>query len=187
MYDFSGPDPHVTQMRAQNHARKQVELRDRIRNHPNRFFVGDLFAIWVPLAFVFAAIIAGVIAYTLLPPVAIDWLASSDQKARWIIPAALILALAAWYARDRRKFKFYPLGEIVFGTALSVQGVFQQDVHSSTFSLVATVVAFVTGVRMIIDGLKRFDEFKTGWLFTANGLKYLWRQCKRGLRGLRYA
>jgi hypothetical protein len=190
MYDFSGPPPDVSRMRAANYAKKVArnkrEFERRIREHPNQFFFGDIVAVWVPLMFVAIFAVGLILASIFLPPLFVEWLSSSNQKTEWIAAAALVVGISAWYIRERQRFKLYPIGEIAFGTALSVQGVVQQNVHSEHFSLIATVVSFVAGVRILIDGLKRFDDFRTGWLFTRTGRKYLWRQSTRTLRALRY-
>ncbi|WP_050418991.1 hypothetical protein [Bradyrhizobium tropiciagri] len=190
MYGPGGPDPEMLEMRAQSHAqraaRKKHEFEKRIRENPNRFFLGDLRALWVPFLAVIVLASGLLAASILLPPYLMDWLANAPNKTRWIIVAAIFVGGSAWYVRERIKLKIYPVAEIAFGITLSVQGVVQQNPSDSHFTLFAALIAFVAGVRIIIDGFKRFDEFRTGWLFTPSGLRYQWRSATRFLRQMRY-
>jgi hypothetical protein len=79
--------------------------------------------------------------------------------------------------RERVKSKIYPVLEISLGASLSVQGVVLGP-NSGSFSLLAGIVAFIGGVRIIIDGFKRLVEYRSIHLTRIGWYRYYWRRFK---------
>jgi hypothetical protein len=190
MYGPGGPDPEFlawkARYRAQQRSQKIAAQRARIRDNPNRFFVGDILGLAIPAVSIGAGATLLVIASIFVAPILADWFRSLGgvTVATGVAGAALVLGIGAWYAREKKQFKLYPVAEIAFGLALAVQGIVQQKL--SGVSLLAALIAFVGGVRIIIDGVKRFDEFGTKWFFTVHGIRFVWRFWKRRMRDFRY-
>jgi hypothetical protein len=161
--------------------RRSAEIRaKRIKDRPNEAFAFELV-----LSFLFLAGMTTILIFTSLIAGAVI-LAGLQSKspgiaATILVTAAVIVAGIAWYVREYRKSSFYPFLEIVFGAALSAQGAQE----TTGFSL-AGAIAFVGGVRIVIDGYKRFFEHKSHLLFswrtwTIRG-SYIWRRFKRFAR-----
>ncbi|TKV80093.1 NAD(P)(+) transhydrogenase (Re/Si-specific) subunit beta [Bradyrhizobium elkanii] len=89
---------------------------------------------------------------------------------------AVFVGFAAWYLREKRKLKLYPIVEIALGATLSVQGLI---LDPDKVSLLAGLVAFVGGVRIIIDGFKRLVEYQSFHLARLGFYEYYWRKFKR--------
>lgn len=66
--------------------------------------------------------------------------------------AAIAVSGAAYYVREYRRHWLYPLAEISAGIAIAIA-------RPETKPIVA-LIGFVAAVRIIIDGAKRFVEFR---------------------------
>jgi hypothetical protein len=117
-----------------------------------------------------------------------EFLPWSQRQPTWVLAfilggSSVVVAFGAWFVREHRKSRFYPYAEIVFGAVLAAQGAQQKEGLS-----LAAAVAFVGGVRIAIDGFKRFFEFKAYLLFRPKErlydarrtrVRYAWRRFKR--------
>jgi hypothetical protein len=115
----------------------------------------------------------------------LNWFATKDQ---WFIQlglvvAAIIVAAVAWFVREEVKSKTYPLAEIVFGAWLASQAAVLPN--SDPYHL-ANIVAFIGGVRIVIDGFVRFKNYHSYRLFSLRRVRYNFRSFKRWARAIGY-
>jgi hypothetical protein len=160
-------------------------LRERVATNPNQAKLGEL---------LFAACVLVVCSASLLAfstVISLNIYAWFANKPIWVsaiglMVGAVVVGFAAWFCREFAKSRIYPLGEIIFGAVLAAQGPLQVGPSVSPSSL-AGIVAFVGGVRIIIDGFKRFFEHKSYRLFSMVRVRYNWRNFKRWARSWSYS
>ncbi|QDF37474.1 hypothetical protein FJN17_07770 [Bradyrhizobium symbiodeficiens] len=159
-------------------AERRRRFQDRLKREPNVVYLPELAAAFLLIVAISAiAMYAAYWLYELLSPLVINqdrWLSVLELAC-----AAILVGYVAWYLREVRKAKLYPIVEIALGSTLSVQGMI---LDAGKVSLLAAVVAFVGGVRIIIDGFKRFFEYRTVHLSRPGLYEYYWRKFKRGAR-----
>jgi hypothetical protein len=90
------------------------------------------------------------------------------------------LAYGASVLRDRQQHPYYPVIEIAVGLSLSVTG----SINGGTSMI--SVLAFLGGIRIMVDGYKRFNEFGCRSYFEAlpDRLHVRWRY---GIRSFKKA
>lgn len=159
-------------------AERRRRFQERLKKEPNVVYLPELVgAALLVIAFSVAGIYATYWLFDRLSPFVV-------QQPKWLSVLELALlavfvGYTAWYLREARKVKIYPVIEIALGSTLSVQGLI---LDSGKVSLLASIVAFVGGVRIIIDGFKRLFEYRTFHLAKGSFYGYYWRKIKRAAR-----
>lgn len=162
-----GHDPEYYEMKAMLRQQKLAEIATRERDHPNTWFARDIFTL-TSLALFFVimtfALLAGAFAAA---PFFDNWVGTTRT---WIVcisigVTTLVLAGIARWVRDGLKAKWYFLLELSVGAALSVQGAIQAVPSGTRFF--AFLIAFVGGLRIAIDGWKRFVDNESKALFSS--------------------
>ncbi|WP_271585869.1 hypothetical protein [Bradyrhizobium sp. CCBAU 53415] len=159
-------------------AKRRQRYLERLKNEPNKVYLPELIgAALLVIVLSTAGTFGTYWLFQELSPVL-------THQPKWasvveLALCAIFVGYVAWYLREARKAKLYPVVEIALGSTLSVQGLI---LDSTNFSLLASVVAFVGGVRIIIDGFKRLFEYRTFHLVRPGFYEYYWRKVKRAAR-----
>jgi hypothetical protein len=173
-------DPEAERRFNEAQAEYKRLLAKRIVDHPNEARASELI-----VAAVIVAVCTGAMIGFLFFVSAHIWFWFNAQP-QWVsivglAIAALLVGLIAWACRDLSRSRLYPVGELVFGTGLATLGALKEA------SYLAAIVAFVSGVRIVIDGFKRFYEYRSYRLFSLARIKYNWRNFKRYARSFSYS
>jgi hypothetical protein len=147
--------------RQERHAKRKVE-------HPTQARLIELF--WAS-AFILAATSGFIGLVVALGSRAQAIIAKQSQQVfiAELAACALVVGIIAWFAREKVEFKLYPIAEIVLGMALATSGAIADKPDT-----VAALIAFVGGVRIVIDGITRFFKYRSYELFSSNS----WRRIK---------
>ncbi|TWB04497.1 hypothetical protein [Bradyrhizobium stylosanthis] len=139
------------------------------------------------LAFLAADLLAAVvmaITHWVIPT--LSWLASFIPT--WIaffilVAAAIYMTRSGWLVRDKWRSPYYPVVEMAVGLSISVVGAL-----NAGFSGVG-ILAFLGGVRVLIDGYKRSLEFGSQELLNRYEVRfrYFIRRYKKFLRAFDHA